>query len=771
MRIVALALTSFALVIGPIQVSVAEEEPAGKTKSARSGLVERSSKFASKNDGPVAAGLIVELAKKEISDKSITAIEMQAEVEVVEVTDYAEDTQVIEFAEAADLGTVQDAVAAAEARSDVVSAEPNWIFRHTALPSSDDKKIQSWRGDYKSYSQPSLWDPANKYGNYSINAPALWKFTTGSPDVTVAVLDTGILKKHPDLSGRLLDGYDFVTTTPNEYVDSRDGDDWDADPSDPGDYFYYEDDYGRQKMQASSWHGTSVASLIAANSNSKGIVGVAPQVKILPVRVLGAGGGTLADLADGIRWAAGGDAWDESSKGISDNPNPANVINMSLATDASLFSYWYDGDFKGYQGGCLNSEFGLLRQAIDAARAEGAVLIAARGNEEDWEHTAPSSCPGVIGVAASTKNGEIAGYSNYSWPESERIPANEPRGYYFDLDKSEKRSLSQFPLFSGTNLAAPGGGADGYINKKIATNQIWAASNKGTKGPSSNNWKANMGTSFAAPIVAGAAALMFSMDYTAEDVEKAFGVNDKVGPDKNGYYDLAPKYKYPTAVRAGSSNVDPNADCNKFCGAGILDLSKIVPKQLLAKPTVSGSAVVGSKLTVSGTKWTGTLPLTYEWYRGETKIDNATSSSYTLTLADLNQKISAKVIRPEVTATTGVVQAIAVMSDVTADVVLAAPVVTGTMKTGKTLSWGTSTIKKYWPSETNKKDAYVYSYQWYRSDDGSNFTPIENATKSTYKLVSIDKSKWIQVEVKVFKDQAQNPDPHYLKASQPRKLN
>lgn len=769
MRIVALALTSFALVIGAIQVSVAEEEPVSNSKSARSGLVERSGKAESKNDGPEAAGLIVEITKKEISDKSISAIENQADVEVSEVTDYAKGTQVIEFAEVADLETVQAAAAAAEARSDVVSAQPNWIFRHTALPSSDDKKIQSWRGDYKSYSQPSLWDPANKFGNYSINAPALWKFTTGSPDVTVAVLDTGILKKHPDLSGRLLDGYDFVTTTPNEYVDSRDGDDWDADPSDPGDYFYYEDDYGRQKMQASSWHGTSVASLIAANSNSKGIVGVAPQVKILPVRVLGAGGGTLADLVAGIRWAAGGDAWDETSSGISDNPNPANVINMSLAADASLFSYWDDGDFKDYQQGCLNSEFDLLREAIDAARTEGAVLIAARGNEENWEHTAPSSCPGVIGVAASTRNGEIAGYSNYSFPENERISAGDRRGDYFD--SFEKRSLSQFPLYSGTNLAAPGGGADGYINKKLATNQIWSASNKGTKGPGSNTWKPNMGTSFAAPIVAGAAALMFSMDYTAEDVEKSFGVNDKVGPDKNGYYDLAPKYKYPTAVRPGSYKVDPNADCNKFCGAGILDLSKIVPKQLLAKPTVSGSATVGSKLTVSGTKWTGTLPLTYEWYRGETKIDKASSSSYTITLADLNQKISAKVIRPQVTATTSVVQAIEVSSDATDAVVLATPVVTGTMKSGKTLSWGSSTTKKYWPSETNKKDAYVYSYQWYRSADGSKFTPIESATKSTYKLGSIDKSKWIQVEVKVFKDQAQNPDPHYVKSSQPRKFN
>ncbi len=741
MRMIALALTSFVLVVGSFQVSVAEEESASKSKSAKAGFIERADKSASGTDEPKAAGLIVELSKEEISDKSITAIENQADVEVVEVTDYAEDTQVIQFAEAADLETVQDAVAVAEARSDVVSAQPNWIFRHTALPSADDKKIQSWRGDNKSYSQPSLWDPANKYGNYSINAPALWKFTTGSPDVTVAVLDTGILKKHPDLSGRLLDGYDFVTTTPDEYVDSRDGDDWDSDPNDPGDYFYYQDYYGRKKLQASTWHGTSVASLIAANSNSKGIVGVAPQVKILPVRVLGAGGGTLADLAAAIRWAAGGDALTSDGFNLPNNPNPAEVINMSLAAEADLIYKSPHGSISG----CFADDFKTLRDAIEAAHDEGAVLIGARGNDATYETTAPASCPGVIGVAASTRDGELAGYSNYSDP----------------ADSYSWKS-------TGTSLAAPGGGGDDYYDK-ITANQMWMASNKGTKGPSSShNWKKAMGTSFSAPLVSGAAALMFAMDYQQMEVEQALGVN---WADDNSK--LISKYGKATAVRSGNDEwwVYAYARCSDYCGAGILDLSKIVPKQLLAKPTISGSAVVGSKLTVSGTKWTGTLPLVYEWYRGETKIEKATSSSYSLTLADLNQKISAKVIRPEVTATTGLVSEAEVISDATSEAVLADPVVTGTMKTGKTLSWGSSRTKKYWPSETNKKDAYVYSYQWYRSDDGSNFTPIENATKSTYKLGSIDRSKWIRVEVKVFKDQALNPDPHYAKSSQPRKMN
>jgi hypothetical protein len=134
-----------------------------------------------------------------------------------------------------------------------------------------------------------------------INAPKAWTYTKGSPSVVVAVIDSGITK-HPDLDSQLVAGYDFVSnnTRTCSYSNSGDGDGWDADPSDPGDY--YTDNTG---FNASSWHGTHVAGIIAAAQNDYGISGIAPGVKIQPSRALGPDGGCSADLIAALNWAAG----------------------------------------------------------------------------------------------------------------------------------------------------------------------------------------------------------------------------------------------------------------------------------------------------------------------------------------------------------------------------------------------------------------------------------------------------------------------------------
>src|SRR5205085_1963834 len=126
--------------------------------------------------------------------------------------------------------------------------------------------------------QWALTDPVG-----GINAPAAWDLQTGSPAVTVAVLDTGITQ-HPELAGRVLPGYDFISnpTTAND-ANGRD-----SDPSDPGDSTGNNECGDGAPSEASSWHGTFVAGLIAANTNNGvGIAGVDWNAKILPVRVLG----------------------------------------------------------------------------------------------------------------------------------------------------------------------------------------------------------------------------------------------------------------------------------------------------------------------------------------------------------------------------------------------------------------------------------------------------------------------------------------------------
>ncbi len=116
-----------------------------------------------------------------------------------------------------------------------------------------------------------------------INAPAAWDKATGS-GVVVGIVDTGY-RPHADLSGQILQGYDFISDT---FV-SNDGDGRDSDASDPGDAINAGECGGGQPTQfeASSWHGTHVAGTIAAKTNNaSGVAGIAFNAKIVPARVL-----------------------------------------------------------------------------------------------------------------------------------------------------------------------------------------------------------------------------------------------------------------------------------------------------------------------------------------------------------------------------------------------------------------------------------------------------------------------------------------------------
>jgi serine protease len=120
-----------------------------------------------------------------------------------------------------------------------------------------------------------------------LNLPPAWAISSGSADTVVAVIDTGILN-HPDLADRTLPGYDFVS----DVFSANDGDGWDDDPSDPGDWVSA-NECGFHPAYRSSWHGTHVAGTVgAASNNGVGVAGVNWQTKILPVRVLGKCGGT-----------------------------------------------------------------------------------------------------------------------------------------------------------------------------------------------------------------------------------------------------------------------------------------------------------------------------------------------------------------------------------------------------------------------------------------------------------------------------------------------
>ncbi len=185
-----------------------------------------------------------------------------------------------------------------------------------------------------------------------------WNTTKGG-GITVAVVDTGVAANHPDLVGKVLPGHEFLNGNTERDVSPM------------------FDDCG---------HGTHVAGTIAAIPNNNiGIAGAAPNVKILPVRVLSAAngcGGWSSDVAKGIVWAAN---------------HGARVINLSL-------------------GG--PGPDSALAQAVSYARSRGAVVVAAAGNNHGEctpyknQTVYPGATNGAIGVAAVDSNLQHACFSN-----------------------------------------------------------------------------------------------------------------------------------------------------------------------------------------------------------------------------------------------------------------------------------------------------------------------------------------------------------------------
>jgi serine protease len=214
-----------------------------------------------------------------------------------------------------------------------------------------------------------------QWWHYSLaSLPLAWQVTIGSPDVVVAVADTGIVLSHPDLRAKLVDGYDLVSDP-----DGWDGDGIDSDPSDAG------------YCCSGGWvfHGTHVAGTIGASTNNGvGVAGVAWGARLMPVRVLDGRSGTIYDVLQGVRYAAGlaNDSGHVPQR-------RAAIVNVSL----------------GINGECSDLEADLFRQVAQA----GVIVVAAAGNAGDRRALSPASCPDVFSVGAAGPNGTRAGYSNY----------------------------------------------------------------------------------------------------------------------------------------------------------------------------------------------------------------------------------------------------------------------------------------------------------------------------------------------------------------------
>ena len=214
------------------------------------------------------------------------------------------------------------------------------------------------------------------YANIAL--PQTWDLTTGRPEVVVAVLDTG-RGTHVDLDPNLLPGIDLVS----DPSIALDGDGRDDDPTDAVGAL-------DSRQGGSGWHGTHVAGTIAAVSNNgRGVAGVAWNSRVVPVRVLGKGGGTSFDIASGIAWATGG-----AVSGARSNQNVARIVNMSLGGEGP--------PSQTYQ------------TVIDAAVARGAIIVVAAGNEDtNTANVHPCNQANVICVGAVDLRGKATQYTNY----------------------------------------------------------------------------------------------------------------------------------------------------------------------------------------------------------------------------------------------------------------------------------------------------------------------------------------------------------------------
>jgi putative cell wall-binding protein len=302
---------------------------------------------------------------------------------------------------------------------------------------------------------PAVAAPSNdqlvgqQWGLEQIRAPPAWTRSRGA-GVTIAILDTGVDLTHPDLAPKLVRGATFWGCA-NQ-------------PDGCGTGSWLD---GEDQIADASGHGTHVAGIAAAATNNGiGIAGVAPDARIMPVKVLGGGrllgDGTAAEVAAGIRWAT---------------RNGADVINLSLA------------GLPGTQALALvGAVSSITLAARDAVRA-GVVVVAAAGNDYASICAEPAFDPQVLCVGATDPLGLPATYGN----------------------------LLLDPAYNV--VAAPGGlGLVTCGDDVVSTWPVGRDRAPGCEGAVGRGYHALAGTSMAAPHVSGVAALLLAQGRQPADV-------------------------------------------------------------------------------------------------------------------------------------------------------------------------------------------------------------------------------------------------------------
>jgi serine protease len=365
----------------------------------------------------------------------------------------------------------------------------------------------------------------------AVGAPAAWDLSQGAGSggpLVVAVIDTGVRYDHEDLAGKLLPGYNMIS----EAAKAGNSGGRSSDASDLGDWLTATEINLNRRLYSgcdvettSSWHGTQVAGIVgAATGNGLGMAGLGWNVKVLPVRVLGKCGGYDSDIIAGMRWAAG-----LAVDGVPANPNPARVLNLSLGSSSACSSAYQD----------------VMRELT----AAGVAVVASAGNNEGQAVESPANCPGVIAVGGLRHAGTKVGYSAVG----SEIAVSAPGG---NCVNTAPGSPCLYPILSTSNSGA--------------TTPVAHASGGSIYTGGGND--SAVGTSFSAPQVSAAAALMLAVRPALQpaDLKQLLSRTARAFPTTGGSTGIA------QCVAPGAGVQDECYCTTRTCGGGMLDAGQAV---------------------------------------------------------------------------------------------------------------------------------------------------------------------------------------------------
>ncbi|WP_267640423.1 S8 family serine peptidase [Haloarchaeobius amylolyticus] len=267
--------------------------------------------------------------------------------------------------------TMASVKATLESKSHVKYVEQNTT--HYAMATPNDPKLDS------------------QYAPQQVRAPSAWDTTTGSADVTIAVVDQGVMYDHPDLSARFGadEGQDFVDSDSDPYPDSM----------------------------ADEYHGTHVAGICAGTiDNDTGIAGMSNSTLLSGRALSEEGSGSTADIADAVQWAA---------------DQGADIINMSLGG-----------------GGYTDT----MKNAVSYAVDNGALPICAAGNAGEGSVDYPAAYNECVAVSAVDENEDLASFSNYGSKIDVAAPGVDILSAWTEYKSAYGGKYNEI---SGTSMACP----------------------------------------------------------------------------------------------------------------------------------------------------------------------------------------------------------------------------------------------------------------------------------------------------------------------------